>query len=49
MDISTTKRCHECSGAKTYLFGVKAYYEGAKNVVRLNCFLGVSMFELQPW
>jgi hypothetical protein len=29
--------------------GVKTHYMGAKNVVTLYCFLGVSMFELQPW
>jgi hypothetical protein len=28
---------------------VKSHYGGAKNVVTLYCFIGVSMFELQPW
>jgi hypothetical protein len=27
----------------------KTYYEGAKNVVTLYCFPGVSMIELQSW
>jgi hypothetical protein len=28
---------------------VKSHYAGSKNVVTSYCFIGVSMFELQPW
>jgi hypothetical protein len=32
-----------------YTMKVKTHYGGAKNVVTLYSFSGVSMFELQPW